>query len=239
MDLKDGIAVHAVRGERAGYRPVAGALVSDGNPLALARAFRAQLGLHELYVADLDAIQGRRVQRAIIAALAGQPGQRMMLDAGAADVARAQQVLALGAHKVIIGSETLASADALAAIFAALPTERLVFSLDLRGGQVLAGDARLTALSPLDLLRQAYDLGCQEAILLDLARVGGAAGADRALLAAAHARFPRLRLLAGGGVRGLADLQGLQEVGAAGALVATALHNGTIGPAQLAVVSDQ
>ncbi len=237
MDLKDGTAVHAVRGERARYRPVTGALVSDGDPLALARAFREQLGLQEFYVADLDAIQGRDAQRAILADLARLPGQRMMLDAGAADAAQARQILALGAHKVIIGSETLASLDELAAIFASLPPDRLVFSLDLRSSQVLASDARLAALSPLDLLQQACDLGCREAILLDLARVGAAAGADRALIAAAHARFPRLHLLAGGGIRHVADLQDLQAAGAAGALVATALHNGTIGPAELAALN--
>lgn len=237
MDLRDGTAVHAVRGERARYRPVTGLLVSGGDPLTLARAFREQLGLQELYVADLDAIQGRGAQRAILADLARLPGQRMMLDAGAADAAQARQVAALGAHKVIIGSETLASLDELAAIFASLPPDRLVFSLDLRGGQVLASDIRLAALGPLDLLRQACDLGCKEAILLDLARVGAAAGTDLTLIADAHARFPRLHLLAGGGVRHIADLRDLQEAGAAGALVATALHNGTIGPAELATLN--
>ena len=59
IDLKDGTAVHAVRGERERYRPVRSALArEDGDPLALARAFRSTLGLDELYVADLDAIAG-------------------------------------------------------------------------------------------------------------------------------------------------------------------------------------
>ena len=236
MDLKDGTAVHAVRGERARYRPVTGSLVSGGDPLALARVFREQLGLQELYVADLDAIQGRGAQRAIITELARLPDQRMMLDAGAADAAQARQIAALGAPKIIIGSETLASLDELATIFAGLPPDRLVFSLDLRGGEVLVRDARLAALSPLDLLQQAYALGCREAILLDLARVGAAAGIDLALISAAHARFPRMGLLAGGGVRHIADLQDLQAAGAAGALVATALHTGAIGPTELAAL---
>ena len=59
IDLKDGTAVHAVRGERERYRPVNSTLAGDdGDPLALARAFRSALGLDELYVADLDAIGG-------------------------------------------------------------------------------------------------------------------------------------------------------------------------------------
>ena len=63
IDLKDGMAVHAVRGERERYRAVSSVITPDGgDPLALARAFRSQLGLEELYVADLDAITRGRVR---------------------------------------------------------------------------------------------------------------------------------------------------------------------------------
>src|SRR4051812_49736255 len=59
IDLKDGTAVHAVRGERERYRPVRSVVGGDdGDALALARGFRAELELDELYVADLDAITG-------------------------------------------------------------------------------------------------------------------------------------------------------------------------------------
>ena len=48
-----------------------------------------------------------------------------------------------------------------------------------------------------------------------------------------HARFPDLELLAGGGVRDAADLARWRDAGAAGALVATALHNGAIAADEL------
>ena len=48
-----------------------------------------------------------------------------------------------------------------------------------------------------------------------------------------HARLPSLELLAGGGVRDAGDLRALARAGAAGALVATALHGGAIGAADL------
>ena len=70
-------------------------------------------------------------------------------------------------------------------------------------------------------------------IVLDLARVGSGAGPDVALIAELHAAFPELELLAGGGVRDVADLQALADAGAAGALVATALHSGAIGRKEL------
>jgi uncharacterized protein related to proFAR isomerase len=68
--------------------------------------------------------------------------------------------------------------------------------------------------------------GLREVIVLDLARVGSGAGPDVAAIAEIHAAFPGLQLLAGGGVRDAADLRALARAGAAGALVATALHRG-------------
>jgi uncharacterized protein related to proFAR isomerase len=70
--------------------------------------------------------------------------------------------------------------------------------------------------------------------VLDLARVGSGAGPDIALIAEIHAAFPELELLAGGGVRDAGDRRALDAAGAAGALVATALHGGVIGPRELA-----
>jgi phosphoribosylformimino-5-aminoimidazole carboxamide ribotide isomerase len=66
-------------------------------------------------------------------------------------------------------------------------------------------------------------------IVLDLARVGSGAGPDLALVRELNARFPELELLAGGGVRDVVDVRALADAGAAGALVATALHSGAIG----------
>jgi uncharacterized protein related to proFAR isomerase len=70
--------------------------------------------------------------------------------------------------------------------------------------------------------------------VLDLARVGSGAGPDVAPIAAIHGAFPDLELLAGGGVHDVEDLRALDAAGAAGALVATALHSGVIGPRELA-----
>jgi phosphoribosylformimino-5-aminoimidazole carboxamide ribotide isomerase len=215
MDLRDGLVVHAVKGERERYRPVTSVLVDTAKPLAVARVFREKLGLTELYVADLDAIEGHGQHRELIGRLA-QEQTALMVDAGVADVAGALTILATGAHKVIVGSETLADWEALLPLRAAVPAGRLVFSLDMRAGRVLWGAASgLASLDPLELLEKLRQFGWQE------------------LITAARQRCPELTLLVGGGVRDADDLWELQGLGVAGALVATALHRGTITPAHL------
>jgi phosphoribosylformimino-5-aminoimidazole carboxamide ribotide isomerase len=233
IDLKDGTAVHAVRGERERYRPVRSVIAgNDGDPLSLVRAFRSELGLDELYVADLDAITGEGELSAAIAALAREV--RVMVDAGVSEPERARALLELGAHRVIVGTETLTGPDALDRLLAELPDGAVVLSVDLRDGRVLSPDPRLAGLPALDAVARLHRRGLREAIVLDLARVGSGAGLDVGLIAELHAAFPDLALLAGGGVRDVEDLRALDEAGAAGALVATALHAGVIGPRELA-----
>ncbi len=119
MDLLGEKAVHAVRGERSHYLPITNRLTANGDPFALARAYREQFGLAELYVADLDAIQRRGSHAGLIARLAEESGLALMVDAGAADAEQARQVLALGARKVIFGAETAPDWDAVARVRAA------------------------------------------------------------------------------------------------------------------------
>ena len=208
IDLKAGAAVHAVRGERERYRPI-------GDPLSLARRFR----LEELYVADLDAIAGTGDNDDVIAALAREA--RVMVDAAVYEPQRARTLLELGVHRVVVGTETLADADALDRL---LP--EAVLSVDLREGRTVSPDPQLAGLQALDAVAHLHRPGLREVIVLDLARVGSGAGPDVAAIARIHAAFPELELFAGGGVRDAEDLRALARAGAAGALVATALHRG-------------
>jgi phosphoribosylformimino-5-aminoimidazole carboxamide ribotide isomerase len=233
IDLKGGAAVHAVRGERERYRPVRSAIGGDdGDPLALARGFRDALGLEEIYVADLDAITGRGENSTTVAALAAEA--RVMVDAGVSAPAQAQALLELGAHRVIVGTETLPGPGALERLLAELPDGALILSVDLRARRALSPDPGLAGLPALDALARLHRGGLREAIVLDLARVGSGEGPDVELIAEIHDAFGDLQLLAGGGVRTIDDLRALDAAGAAGALVATALHGGVIGPRELA-----
>jgi len=231
IDLKGGVAVHAVRGERERYRPLRSPIAIDPDPVGVARTLRERFDLDELYVADLDAIAGGPGSPAVVAALAREA--RVMVDAGASEARAVGQLLDLGAAHVVIGTESLPTVDAFRRLTGASADRRLVLSLDLRDGRVLSPDPALSARRPAQALARLSDAGACEAIVLDLARVGSGAGPDVALIRQLHRRFPELALLAGGGVRHAADLRALADAGAAGALVATALHAGAIAPGEL------
>jgi phosphoribosylformimino-5-aminoimidazole carboxamide ribotide isomerase len=72
---------------------------------------------------------------------------------------------------------------------------------------------------------------------MTLARVGAREGPDLSRVAEVVARAGARRVYAAGGVRDANDLEALRRSGAAGALVATALHAGTITAGDLEMIA--
>jgi len=243
LDLARGVAVRAQAGDRSRYEAAVSALAPDavGEAVPLMRAFRARLGATSCYVADLDAIQGGVVQRAMLRELAqletGFAGA-IMVDAGAHTPESTFEVLATGASQVVIGLETLRAFTDLRAIVRMVGESRLVFSLDLRMGSPIMHpamqDAEGALPDALSLAGQAVESGVGNLVVLDLARIGTGCGTDLGLLEALRKRFPEIRLMAGGGVLARRDLDRMRDAGCDGALVASAIHSGTITAADLA-----
>ena len=105
-----------------------------------------------------------------------------------------------------------------------------VLSVDLRDGRLISRDPKLAGRSPGAAAPLARALGVREVLVIDLARVGSGAGPPRAAVAELASVLPGIAIYAGGGVRDDGDLRALESAGAAGALVATALHEGRITP---------
>jgi phosphoribosylformimino-5-aminoimidazole carboxamide ribotide isomerase len=115
---------------------------------------------------------------------------------------------------------------------------RIVFSLDLRMGSPILHpamhDAEGTVPDALSLAGQAIEAGVTSVVVLDLARVGTGCGADLGLIETLRTRFAEIRLMSGGGVLARRDLDRMRDAGCDGALVASAIHSGTITAADLA-----
>jgi uncharacterized protein related to proFAR isomerase len=206
IDVKGGRAVRAVRGLRADYRPLETPLASGSDPVQVARGLLSLYPFRTLYVADIDGIEGRGGNSGLLPRLTEEfPGIEIWLDNGSPGP-QSQGVI------TVIGSESLTSADAL-------PPKDFVLSLDFHG-DAFRGPAALLA-DP--------STWPERIIAMTLARVGSAEGPDLDCIAAIAARAGgRRRVYAAGGVRDHADVEVVRAAGASGALLATALHAGTI-----------
>jgi len=222
LDLKGGIVVHARRGARDDYAPLRSPLVDGCEPVAVARALCDASRTNRLYVADLDALGGEPAAATTLRGLGSVA--EIWVDAGATTPQRAAVLERAGAARNVVGTESLSGGTD----GSQLGPPPLVVSVDLRGGRVISPDPGLDGRAPSAAAPLARALGVTELLVIDLARVGSGSGPPLDAVSELAAALPDVAIYAGGGVRDDADLRALESAGAAGALVATALHEGRI-----------
>jgi phosphoribosylformimino-5-aminoimidazole carboxamide ribotide isomerase len=226
IDVLNGVAVHGIRGEREQYQRLKSVLCRSADPLDIALTF-ASLGFTGLYLADLDAILGKSANFAVYSQIMTENRLDLMVDAGIADFARAEEVLATGVPKIVVGSETLESLDFLGQAVKAFGEDRVVVSIDLKKGKVLSASEAVASMDAVSFSQELGKIGVNQIILLELDRVGTEQGINWALLRNILEKTG-VEVLVGGGIRSLQELEQLRKLGVSGALVATILHNGKL-----------
>jgi phosphoribosylformimino-5-aminoimidazole carboxamide ribotide isomerase len=222
IDIKNGEVVHAQGGHRSAYRPIQTPLSPTSAPADVAAGLLRLARFGKLYIADLDAIEGRTPNDAALDQIAAAAqGVELWVDNGIADATTARSWLQRRPYHLVIGSE---SQSDLATMRALRDESRVLLSLDFRG-EIFQGP---------DALLQDSRTWPGRVIAMTLARVGGATGPDTDRVSALVARSPATRVFGAGGVRHAADITALATAGAAGVLVATALHTGALTAADLA-----
>jgi len=215
LDLRGGVVVRARAGDRARYAPIVTPLSPGPAPADVARGLLGAWPARRLYVADLDAIvDGTDPDLGSLRAIAAAcPGVELWVDAGFATEAGVAAFLEAGLGRPVLGSESQADAALVRRLGAAA-----VLSLDSRDGAPLGAPE----------LHEDASAWPPEVIVMTLSRVGSGAGPDFAGLSALKRRAPRTAFYAAGGLRGPDDLPALAAAGAAGALVASAIHDGRL-----------
>jgi len=220
LDLMGGLVVHARRGQRDAYRPIETPLCAGAVPADIAGALLALAPFRTLYVADLDAIAGKSGHDAVLRGLVdAHPGLALWVDAGEATAQAAARRAGHGPGRPVVGSESMASLDEGRAALAAGG----VLSLDY-GPEGSRGPAEIhdnPALWP------------DAVIVMMLARVGAGEGPDFERLRDVIARAGGQHVYAAGGVRHADDLRRLADLGCAGVLLASALHDGRLARAEI------
>jgi phosphoribosylformimino-5-aminoimidazole carboxamide ribotide isomerase len=223
IDLKGGVVVRARMGERRSYRPIETPLSPTCTAIDVVRGLRTLHPFETFYVADLDAIEGVGDNLSDLVHLASQFELTLWVDNGAADLAGARRCLDAGLCPVV-GSETQRDPS----LVASLATDaRVALSLDFRDG---------TFAGPQHLL-ECPALWPQRVIVMTLDRVGSGRGPDTQRLAAIRdAAGGGRSVYAAGGVRDAGDLAQLADMGVAGVLVASALHDGRVTASDIAAL---
>jgi phosphoribosylformimino-5-aminoimidazole carboxamide ribotide isomerase len=213
IDLKGKQVVRAKMGERHFYAPLVTPLAATSEPADVIRGFLSLHPFRTIYVADLDAIEGLGTHNDILEDLqAAFPALTFWVDPGVKSFGEAVVWLKKNRAHLVIGSESFADVEALPHL---RDEPRLILSLDFRGD----------AFQGLGALLENADFWPQRVIVMTLARVGSGAGPDTERVTEILKRAETRDVYAAGGLRGKEDLMLLHTTGAAGVLVASALHH--------------
>jgi phosphoribosylformimino-5-aminoimidazole carboxamide ribotide isomerase len=223
IDLKEGVVVRARLGERSAYRPIETPLSPTAAPVDVVAGVLSLFPFPLLYAADLDAIEARGDNGPAISHIATRfPDLKLWVDNGCADMQSAHRFLDVHPNaSLVLGSESQRDCEVVRTV---RHDPRVILSLDFRGNRFLGPDCLLAE----------PGLWPERVIIMTLARVGSGAGPDFERFAEIGRRAAGRRLYLAGGLRDAADLSRVKASGAAGILVASALHDGRITARDLA-----
>jgi phosphoribosylformimino-5-aminoimidazole carboxamide ribotide isomerase len=234
IDLKNGVAVHAIQGKRDQYRPVA---FCAGDPILLLQHY-VQLGIRQFYVADLDGIALDQPNTDLIVKLGLacdkiDGGTELAVDLGwrgrdGSTVSSTIEQLSkrFNRPKWIAATETMTKTSAISELVEVVGAERTILSLDYRNG-LLQGQG----LHEDEWLIAASNARVSRFLVLDLSIVGSNTGPKTAnacsRIIACVRSFPidtDLQIYSGGGIRSNEDISTLRRSGCNRFLLATALY---------------
>lgn len=227
IDLRHGVPVHAVAGERHAYRP----LHERGrslNAMAMIERYRRS-GVRRFYVADLDGIVDRRPGWKLLTELADRlpREEELLIDAGwrgsesGPEIGSIRRLLAERAGRIslIAAAESAKTPDAPARLAELAGEQAVWLGFDYRDGRWIgrSGDEQTW-------LRSGERGEFAGIVVLDLTSVGTGAGPKTGpIVRRIKTALPETRIISGGGIRDNADVAEMIAAGVDRCLVATAL----------------
>lgn len=220
----------AVRLERGAFDRV---VLRERDPAALVRRF-ADAGAETIHVVDLDGARAGRIRARLFRSLAEAAAPAVIqASGGVRSPEDACELVEAGAARVVVGTAAFEGDGALR-LFSATLGERLVVAIDVRGGRVLRrGWTEETALSVDAAVAKCVEGGVTRLLCTAVDRDGTLDGPDLDLLERV-VELSGLPVLAAGGIRSVADVRAIEQVGCAGAIVGRALLEGRLPLSELA-----
>ena len=226
IDLRNGQVVRLRRGDYNDQTTY------EVDPVDIAKKFQDD-GCTWLHVEDLDgAKEGRPVNLGIVEKIVQATKLKVEVGGGIRTEEAMEYVLAIGAHRIILGTRALADMPWFQTIAQdARFRNRLVLGLDAKDGLVRThGWTKPLADSPkaVDIARDVDNLPLAAIIYTDIARDGMMQGPNVQATAKLLMVSKKVPVIHSGGVTTLADITALKPLDIAGIIVGRAIYEGTI-----------
>ncbi len=223
IDIIDGKCVRLTEGDYAQKT------IYNENPLEVAKAFEAA-GIQRLHLVDLDGAKAGAVKNwKVLESIA--LNTNLVIDFGGGiktddDVAL---VFERGAALATIGSIAVANPTLFLSWVNKYGAERFFLGADVKDNCIAVNGWLQTSNIAIDSFISDYlAQGISNIFCTDVSKDGRLEGPSTALYQSLIQLFPKLKLVASGGVSSLQDLEDLDRIGCAGAIVGKAIYENRI-----------
>jgi len=233
IDLRDGKVVRLRQGDYGAQTTYA------DDPVAVAKSFVAA-GATWIHVVDLDAARtGRPTNTDAVAAVCKAVSARVELGGGLRDDATVEAALALGVHRVVVGSAALKDWEWFGGLVSRSDLAgRIALGLDAREGRLAVhGWTETTPTSALQIARRTRGWSLGAIVYTDIARDGMLTGVNLDATAGI-VQATDVPVIASGGVSGLEDVVACRRIGCAGVVIGRAYYEGRIDLARAILLAE-
>ncbi|KTG20129.1 1-(5-phosphoribosyl)-5-[(5-phosphoribosylamino)methylideneamino]imidazole-4-carboxamide isomerase [Haloferax profundi] len=218
VDMQDGEVVQLVQGER-------GTEKTYGEPVEAARRW-VDAGAKTLHLVDLDgAFEGERKNAQAVDSVLDAVDVPVQLGGGIRTADDARALFDRGVDRVIFGTAAVENPDIVSELASDYP-DGVMVSLDAKDGEVVvSGWTEGTGLDPAEAAARYEELGAAAILFTDVDVEGQLEGVHLETTSRVVDAVD-IPVVASGGVASLDDVSELRDVGAAAAVVGTALYEG-------------
>jgi len=232
IDIIKGKCVRLVKGEFKSEK------IYSLNPLKIAHFFQ-KAGLKKLHLIDLEgAKEGKIKNWKTIKDVCQKTNLLVEFGGGVRKEEDIKKLLDLGADKIILGSLVLKEPERFKK-FLKKYKEKIIIAVDIKRNKVYYhGWQRKSNKELYSFLKNLAKLGVETIICTDIERDGTLKGPNLSLYKNVVKTFPKLEIIASGGIRNKKDLEKLSKIGVAGAIIGKAIYENKIKVSELSELKD-
>jgi phosphoribosylformimino-5-aminoimidazole carboxamide ribotide isomerase len=203
--------------------------VYDEDPLDAAKKFEDQ-GVKRLHVVDLDGARNSHVVNyTVLERITTRTSLTVDFGGGIKTDCDLKLVFDHGAAMAVIGSVAVTERDLFQDWLFAYGPEKIILGADIKDGNIaVSGWTKVTEITLNEFLLYYKCMGIKQVLCTDISKDGLMQGSSVDLYKNMVTEFPRMNIIASGGIATVDEIRQLDEAGVAGAIIGKALYEGKI-----------
>jgi phosphoribosylformimino-5-aminoimidazole carboxamide ribotide isomerase len=204
-------------------------IVYASDPIAIARELEDH-GIKVVHLVDLDgAKRASPVNYHILETMAGHTNLELDFTGGIHTDGDISKAFEYGAHYVTAASVAVENKDLFASWIITYGREKITLGADAKDNKIAyRGWLQNTEMDLFDHIEYFYERGLKYVKTTDIQKEGSMEGPSFELYAEIIKRFPNICVLASGGVRSVADIERLNDMGVFAVIFGKAYYEGNI-----------